>query len=95
MQVPEAFSPAERLHAAIRERAPQFALSIVRDGETGLSHVHVTCGYAGPWTATWNGANYQLRDRETDPWTQLPADPDEAADAIVDALRSIDAGQRH
>ncbi|GAA4238976.1 hypothetical protein GCM10022254_57170 [Actinomadura meridiana] len=94
MQTPEAFGPAERLYAAVRERAPKLAVAIAHDDETGLPHVHVTAGYAGPWTVRWKGGRYQGRVLETDPWTRLPHDPGEAAEAIVDTLQTVDASQR-
>lgn len=79
------FGPAEKLYAAIRRRAPQVAASIVPDADTGLSHVRVTYRFAGPQTIGWDGATYRHRHGDG-PWSSLPADPEEAADAMAEVL---------
>ncbi|WP_067460706.1 hypothetical protein [Actinomadura macra] len=82
MLLPEAFSPAERLHAALRRRAPQMAVSVVRDEGTGLPHVTVTYRDAGPKIVEWDGAAYRMRQGDG-PWLPLPTDPEDAADVIA------------
>ncbi|RFS84588.1 hypothetical protein D0T12_13625 [Actinomadura spongiicola] len=79
------FGPAERLHTAIRRRAPQVAAAVVRDDETGLSHVRITYRQAGPLTADWDGTAYRWRHGDG-PYESLPADPEQAADAIAAEL---------
>lgn len=80
------FGPAERLHAALRRRAPQMAVCVVRDEDTGLPHVRVTYRHAGSRLVAWDGRRYRWELPgwdETDPFL---TDPEEAADRIAEAL---------
>ncbi|WP_433225639.1 hypothetical protein [Actinomadura formosensis] len=79
------FGPAERLHAAVRRRAPQVAAAIVRDEEDGLRRVRVTYRDAGPWLVGWDGAAYEWRSGPAS-GLPLPADPERAAGSIAAAL---------
>lgn len=82
MSLSEIFGPAEKLHAAIRRRAPQLAVSVTRDD--GLRQVHVTYRNAGPRTVSWDGDTYRWCAGPGD--QPLPADPEQAADVIAEAL---------
>lgn len=79
------FGPAERLHAAVRRRAPQVAVSVVRDFEDGLSCVRVTYRQRHPLIVAWDGRTYR-RWSERGYQERFPADPEEAADRIAEAV---------
>ena len=79
------FTPTQKLHAAVRRRVPQVACALVSDTRTGLSHVRVTYRDAGPYEVEWSGETYRWRPGPPDSGL-LSADPEEAADAIADAL---------
>ncbi|GAA4232264.1 hypothetical protein GCM10022254_31680 [Actinomadura meridiana] len=90
MLIPD-FGPADRLYAALRRRAPQIAVSVVRDEDTDLPHVSVTYRDAGPKTAEWDGAAYRMRQGDG-PWSLLPAAAEDAADAIAADLGATTRG---
>ncbi|MFI0484902.1 hypothetical protein [Actinomadura sp. 9N215] len=79
------WGPVEQLVATIRRRAPQLAASIVPDEETGLRHVRVTYRHDGPLEARWHSACYHYR-RGDGLWKALPADAEEAANALAEEL---------
>ncbi|GGV34308.1 hypothetical protein GCM10010182_67800 [Actinomadura cremea] len=81
----EPFTPAQKLHAALRRRIPQMAAALVRDEGTGLTHVQVTYRHIGPYEVDWTGTTYRWRPGP-DSSKPLPADPEAAADEIGDAL---------
>ncbi|MFI0406560.1 hypothetical protein [Actinomadura sp. 3N508] len=84
----EGFGPAKRLHAAIRQRAPQLAACVLRNDESGLSHVRVTGRDAVPRVVMWTGRSYQWCS-ESGPWERLPADPAQAASEIAEQLGAV------
>ncbi|RFS86018.1 hypothetical protein D0T12_05135 [Actinomadura spongiicola] len=75
---------AERLHAAVRRRAPRIATSVVRDEE--FTRVSVTYRDAGPLHIGWDGSSYTWHNGP-DRGTSLGTDPDKAADLIATTLR--------
>ncbi|MFI0485653.1 hypothetical protein [Actinomadura sp. 9N215] len=81
----EIFGPAERLHAAVRRRAPRIAVSVVRDEEAGLSRVSVTYRGEGPRLIGWDGSSYTWHDG---PYRGLSigADAEEVADCVAATL---------
>lgn len=81
------FGPAEKLHAAIRRRAPQMAVSIC-DGDDGAPLVRVTYRHTGPVIVHWTGDLYRCR-RGEGPWTELPADPEDAAAQLAADLGAV------
>ncbi|TDD80869.1 hypothetical protein E1293_19725 [Actinomadura darangshiensis] len=79
------FGPGERLYAAMRRRAPQVAVSIVRDADDGLARVRVTYRERGPLTIVWDGKTYR-RWSECGYRERFPADPEKAADDIAEVV---------
>ncbi|NVI91188.1 hypothetical protein [Actinomadura sp. BRA 177] len=82
------FGPAEKLHAAVRRRAPQVAAAVVLDEEAGLRRVRVTYRDAGPYLVGWDGTTYEWRSGPAS-GLPLPTDPERAADSIAAALGAL------
>ncbi|WP_067793135.1 hypothetical protein [Actinomadura formosensis] len=82
------FGPAEKLHAAVRRRAPQVAAAIELDEKEGLRRVRVTYRNAGPYLVGWDGTAYEWRSGPAS-GLPLPPDPERAADSIAAALGAL------
>ncbi|TDC43369.1 hypothetical protein E1281_35255 [Actinomadura sp. KC345] len=79
------FGPVEKLHAALRRRAPQVAVAVERGEQDGFPRLRVTYRHLAPLIVAWDGTTYRYLFERGDE-ERLPADPEKAADRVAGAL---------